>query len=190
MSSSRRRTRASSSGSRLLAPGFIDFSFPARRFPGGDDPDFFVVFIARHPQGVNHHEDHDTDYEPDGQPSFLKFIIVRKAEGARVVKNERSALKADAVFGKVPGVLSLVPSKRIQTMSIQLCMYAKSWSSKRCFGDANNYREITLVLDIKSFILLQDSTDLTQITSASWMRDRARKERGRGRAEAWRYVEI
>ena len=61
---------------------------------------------------MNHHEDHDTVYEPDGQPSFLKFLIVRKAEGAWVVKNERGALKADAVFGKVPGVLSLVPSKR------------------------------------------------------------------------------
>jgi hypothetical protein len=94
-----------------LAPGIIDFSFPARGFPGGDDPDFFVVFIVWLPQGVNHHEDHDTVYEPDGQPSFLKFIIVRKAEGAWVVKDEGSALKADAVFGKVPGVLSLVPSK-------------------------------------------------------------------------------
>jgi hypothetical protein len=60
---------------------------------------------------VNHHEDYDTVDEPDGQLSFLKFIIVRKAEGAWVVKDERSALKADAVFGRIPGVLSLVPSK-------------------------------------------------------------------------------
>jgi hypothetical protein len=60
---------------------------------------------------VIYHENQDTVYQPDGQPPFLKFVIVQEADGAGVAKDERGALKTDTVFGEVAGVLLLVPSK-------------------------------------------------------------------------------
>jgi hypothetical protein len=135
-----------------LEPAFIDFSFPARGFSGGNDSDFFFVFIVRLRQGVNDYEDHDTVYQPDGQPSFLKFIVVHKAEGAWVVEDERGALKADAVFGKVPVVLSLVPGKT-HSDDVHTIMHVREEPVKQQdFGNAKTSQEITLVLYIKSLI--------------------------------------
>jgi hypothetical protein len=60
---------------------------------------------------VNHHENDDTIYQPDGQPSFLRFVVVQEADGAGVAKDESGALETNAVLGEVAGVLLLVPGK-------------------------------------------------------------------------------
>ena len=67
--------------------------------------------MGRLRQRVNHYENHDTVYQSDGQPAFLKFVIVQEADGAGVGKDERGALETDTVFGEIAGVLLLVPSK-------------------------------------------------------------------------------
>lgn len=60
---------------------------------------------------MNDYENQDTVYQPDRQPSLLKFEVVREADGAGVVKHGRGALETDAMLGEVGGVLLLVPSK-------------------------------------------------------------------------------
>lgn len=114
--------------------------------------------MGRLRQRVNDYENHDTVYQPDGQPAFLKFVIAQEADGAGADKDERGALETDTVFGEIAGVLLLVPSKthsdgvptilHVRGRARQVAIFAESEIA---------LHKIAVDLDIKLFIFPKNS---------------------------------